>query len=222
VEFDLRWTADRVPVLFHDETLDRTTGGEGRVDQRTAAELEDLDAGSWFGPVFRGEPVPTLSRALDQLSAAGGWNGLVFPEIKGPVPRWLASDVAQAVLARGLQERTVLISLDWEAVDFIRSEFPELRVGFVVEAYQDVYEAMALCRERRGDLLDPDHQTLLDRPEVAEEARRSGIPLACWTVDDPDEAERLARMGVEDLTSNEVERLLEWRTNRPATGPERV
>ncbi len=219
MEFDLRGTADRIPVLFHDETLDRTTGSEGRVEERTAAELEALDAGSWFGSVFEGEPVPTLAQALDRLSARGDWGGLIFPEIKGPVPDWLAVATAEAVLARSLQERTVLISLDWDAIGFIRRDFPELRVGFVVESYQDVYEALALCRERKGDLLDPDHETLLERPDVAEEARRAGIPLACWTVDDPDEAERLTRMGVEDLTSNEVELLLEWRANRPPPGP---
>jgi glycerophosphoryl diester phosphodiesterase len=219
VEFDLRGSADRVAVLFHDETLDRTTGSRGRVEDRTASELGALDAGGWFSRDHAGEPVPTLAQALDRLSQPGGWRGLVFPEIKGPVPRWLASATAEAVLARGMQDRTIVISLDWDAVQFIRAGFPELRVGFVVEDYQDVFEAMALCRERPGDVLDPDYQTLLERPDVAEEARREGIPLACWTVDDPHEAERLTSMGVEDLTSNEVDLLLEWRRKRPPTDP---
>lgn len=220
VEFDLRGTADRIPVLFHDETLERTTDGHGAVHEWTAAALDTLDAGSWYSRAFQGEPVPTLARALDRVSESREWRGLIFPEIKGPAPRWLTAGTAEAVLRRDLGERTILISIDWDALLFIRSEFPGLRVGFVVEHARDVFDALALCRERPGDVLDPDRRILLENPDVAEEARGAGIRLACWTVDDTGEAESLSRMGVEDVTSNEVSRLLDWRRRRPPGGPE--
>lgn len=71
VEFDVMLSADRVPVLIHDETLERTTSGRGEVAAHTAAQLAALDAGAWFGPEFAGEPVPTLAQAVALLLELG-------------------------------------------------------------------------------------------------------------------------------------------------------
>ena len=78
-EFDLHPARDGTPVLFHDETLERTSSGYGRVDAHEAAELAALDAGSWFDPAFEGEPVPTLAEALHLLRDRPG---RVYAEIK--------------------------------------------------------------------------------------------------------------------------------------------
>ena len=67
--------------------------------------------------------------------------------------------------------------------------------------------------------MDPDRRILLERPEVSKRAREAGIPMACWTVDDPAEATRLARMGVSHLTTNRVSLLLDWRRDHEAPGP---
>ena len=71
VEFDVMLSRDEVPVLIHDETLERTTNGRGRVNQLTAAELQSLDAGCRFGPEFVGEPIPTLEAAVAVLLELG-------------------------------------------------------------------------------------------------------------------------------------------------------
>ncbi len=64
VEFDIMLSADGVPLLIHDETLERTTNGRGRVAAMSAAALRGLDAGAWFAPHFAGERLPTLDEAL--------------------------------------------------------------------------------------------------------------------------------------------------------------
>jgi len=64
VEFDVRLSADGVPVVFHDATLDRTTDGAGPVAARTLTDLKRLDSGRWFSPAFAGEPIPTLAETL--------------------------------------------------------------------------------------------------------------------------------------------------------------
>ncbi|MBS1163680.1 MAG: Glycerophosphoryl diester phosphodiesterase, partial [Burkholderiaceae bacterium] len=61
IEIDARLTRDEVPVVIHDRTLERTTDGAGAVAEATADEIARLDAGSWFGPQYRGEPVPRLA-----------------------------------------------------------------------------------------------------------------------------------------------------------------
>ena len=71
VEFDTKLSADGVPVVFHDDKLERTTDGRGPVAEMPLAELLALDAGTWFGDGFAGEPVPTLGQAMATLTRLG-------------------------------------------------------------------------------------------------------------------------------------------------------
>jgi hypothetical protein len=71
VEFDIMLAADGVPVLIHDETLERTTDGHGRVAETSWEVLRRLDAGGWFGERFAGEPLPTLQEAATRCIELG-------------------------------------------------------------------------------------------------------------------------------------------------------
>jgi glycerophosphoryl diester phosphodiesterase len=64
VELDVRYSADGVPILLHDDTVDRTTDGAGHLSTLTLAELKELDAGSWYGDEYEGTRIPTLEEAL--------------------------------------------------------------------------------------------------------------------------------------------------------------
>jgi glycerophosphoryl diester phosphodiesterase len=68
LEVDVRYTADGVPVLVHDDTVDRTTDGRGAVRQFRFARLRELDAGSWFSSAYRGERIPSLEELLELLT----------------------------------------------------------------------------------------------------------------------------------------------------------
>ena len=65
IELDVHLACDGVPVVIHDETLERTTDGCGPVSCLSSQQLGKLDAGSWFAEEFAGEPVPTLGEVLD-------------------------------------------------------------------------------------------------------------------------------------------------------------
>jgi len=82
VEFDVCLTLDKVPVVIHDITLDRTTDGAGLVFDRTYAELQQLDAGSWFAADFAGTKIPSLDQWLSCAVDLGMGINL---EIKGDV-----------------------------------------------------------------------------------------------------------------------------------------
>ena len=71
VEVDIRLTSDGHAVLMHDSTINRTTDGNGAISGMTLADAQLLDAGSWFGPEFAGEPVPTLADALVAVNHRG-------------------------------------------------------------------------------------------------------------------------------------------------------
>jgi glycerophosphoryl diester phosphodiesterase len=66
IEVDIRLTLDGVPVVIHDGSLDRTTNGTGSIKWHTYAEVQNLDAGSWFSPKFTTERVPTLEEVLNE------------------------------------------------------------------------------------------------------------------------------------------------------------
>ena len=71
IELDVHLSQDGQVVVLHDETLDRTTDGSGFVHEWTLADLQQLDAGSWFDPAFSGQRIPSLAEVLDLLEALG-------------------------------------------------------------------------------------------------------------------------------------------------------
>ncbi len=130
VELDVRLTADGQVVAIHDDTVDRTTDGTGRVSAMTLAELRALDAGSWFGPDFAGEPIPTLTEVLDWAQGRVG----LFLELKydrdgqPPDPR-LVPAVVRALEVRAMVEEVALISFHVQPLVDAALLAPGLQVG---------------------------------------------------------------------------------------------
>ena len=67
IELDVMFTADKQLIVIHDDTVDRTTNGHGKVAEMPLAALRELDAGSYFGEAFRGEKLPTLAEVYEAL-----------------------------------------------------------------------------------------------------------------------------------------------------------
>ena len=212
IEWDLQIAACGTPVLFHDDTLDRTTDASGPVAHRTAEELSTLDAGGWFGEAFSGEPVPTFQEALARVGPA---SVRLFPEVKGPARVEGLDALIQPVLRAGAEDRTTFISAEWDMLEALGDRSPALRLGYVVDRPERMAEAAERALARPGSLLDPDYRILLSDPNLVREVRSLGLPLATWTVNDPNEAERLVELGVSWLTTDEVDRLRDWRDGRP-------
>jgi len=211
LEWDIQRSREGVPVVFHDDTLDRTTNGSGPVSDSSLADLSALDAGSWFAAEFSGEPIPTLAEALARV---GQRAQRMYPEIKRGATAEEVDHIMRDVVDAGLLARTVFISMDWGALDQIRRESPESRLGYIVEAPERYAPAIEHVRGDPFALLDPDYRIVLALPELTRVVRDSGIELCVWTVNDPEEASRLADVGVTRFTTNEVSRLLEWRRRR--------
>ncbi|MCP4384454.1 MAG: glycerophosphodiester phosphodiesterase family protein [Hyphomicrobiales bacterium] len=83
VEIDVRMSRDGVAYVLHDATVDRTTNGSGAIADMTSAELDTLDAGSWFSPEFAGQRLPKFDEWLGWLKGKGN----AYVEVKqAPVP----------------------------------------------------------------------------------------------------------------------------------------
>jgi glycerophosphoryl diester phosphodiesterase len=114
VEIDVTLTADRIPVVIHDDTLDRTTDGFGAVRERPWAEIMPLDAGGWFAPEFRGEGVPTLEEVLEGPGQEIALNVELKEAAFEPDPPAdaLESQVADLVRQHGLGGSVLLSSFE--------------------------------------------------------------------------------------------------------------
>jgi glycerophosphoryl diester phosphodiesterase len=208
VEFDLHVTADGVPVLFHDEDLNRTSTGTGPLRAQSLARLAELDAGSWFGDAFAGERIPTFDLALARVR---GRVGRVYPEVKHYGGFADLARMVESVSASALLESTVFISMDWTALERMRSLQPELNVGYIVEKASRGRGAIDLAEGDPHALVDFDHRLLLADPALTDLAHARGVELAVWTVDDAVVADKLLALGVRRITTNRVSDLLAWK-----------
>jgi glycerophosphoryl diester phosphodiesterase len=215
LEFDIRATRDGVPVVFHDETLERTTNGTGRVVDTVFRELNQLDAGSWFSSDFENERVPALAEVLQAT-----WNKVnrLYIELKpgGLTPRQVREVVEQLTL-QGFVQHCVVMSFDWALLEAVRGLSPDITMAFLADDESTFRRAVTHAVADGNALVDCNYRILLANPELANLAERSGIELAVYTVNDTATAAALLRQGVRRITTNEVERLLKWAAGRDLT-----
>jgi len=208
VEFDLRIAACGTPVLFHDPMLGRTTNGVGPLQRRPLPHLKALDAGSWFGSEFSGERVPTLEEALAELK---GRVFRVYQDIKGYREIEDLDRIVDITREKEMAGATVFISSDWVILNRLRRIAPEIQRAYLVEALDNLPEAMDRAIVDEGSLLDLEIGLAQANPEGVQEALRAGVEVMAWTVDDLAEASAAVELGISRLTTNEVEQLLAWR-----------
>jgi glycerophosphoryl diester phosphodiesterase len=214
VEFDVMLSADGVPMLIHDETLERTTDGRGPVAQRTAAELGALSCNRGWGDRFAGEPVPTLQRALESCRRLGllpnieikpftGFEretGLVAARVAGTA--WVAGG-DRAAGGVGTQELPLLSSFSEVALAAAREVLPDWPAAMLFEAVP------ADWRTRIDALGASDLHCSRIQPgwDWLDSAREAGVPVRCYTVNDPAEAAALRRRGVVGVFSDRIDLL---------------
>ncbi len=204
LETDVQPTADLVPVLFHDDTLERTTDGSGALRKTALHDLANLDAGSWFDAAFAAERIPTLHALLTALPLSAG----VLLEIKGPhTAAELIAELA-VVRATGTDRRVWMHSFKEEAIRELADALPGGWVGLLREDRLDD-DPVAVCRQLGVASYHPDHR-LLDKPDVVEDLHRAGVSVVVYTADEESDWARLDDLGVDGIITNRPAQLLAW------------
>ena len=201
IEIDAKLARDGVPVLLHDDKLDRTTSGQGPVAARTAAEIGRLDAGSWFDPRFAGEPVPTLAQCLAECRRLGLGLDLEIKPDKG----------TEAATAAAVLE--VLDQAGWTAADPIlitSFAIPALRVfrdyaptfprGLLIWKFPEGWQDAA--RDLGVVTVISDQQSLKTAADVARIVDGGWIAMT-YTVNDRARAAELYGWGIAGIVTDD-------------------
>lgn len=205
VEFDVRVTADGVPVVIHDRTVDRTTSGSGQVWDLSYDQIATLDAGSWFDPGFAGLRVPTLAETLDLLAPTEP--GLLV-EIKPPATLDEVKAVMAELTERDLLDRSVVQSFDTDVLRKARDVVPEVRRGLLLFRFDA--ETVELCRDLGVTYCNPPFADVLDDPLTMAGLAAAGVGVMPWTTNDMALWRPLIDAGVAGLITDRVGELAGW------------
>lgn len=204
VEFDVKLSADGVPFLLHDDTLERTTNGAGPARALRYDELARLDAGAWFDPAFAGQRLPTFGQAAARCRRLGLHANV---EIKPCAGRETETGrLVAAHAARFWQDAAVpplLSSFSFEALRAAREAVPELPRGLLFTTLPPDWRAQVDALGCQS--LHAYHEVFTER--LVRELRADGLHLLAYTVNDPVRARQLLEWGVDILCTDRIDLL---------------
>lgn len=174
IELDIHPTSDGQLVVIHDPTLERTTNGHGFVSTHSLAEIQALDAGSWFDPSFQNVRVPTFREVLEW---ARGRTKVVVEIKQGPIFYPAIEEMMIAVLDQAQMRGEVLvISFDHHSVRKVKQLAPEIATCVLYAGR--VIDPVGLALAAQADALMP-YWPLLTKEEVAA-AHAAGLLIGPW------------------------------------------
>ena len=201
IETDLQLSRDAHLVALHDTTIDRTTNGHGAVREFTLAELRELDAGSWFGPQFAEERIPTLAEILDFAREA---DVVFYLEVKS-VGTWGVEHALVNVLREArVAAHTAVLSFDAQALGNVRRRDPTLICGLLIDKPMEnptdaAWEVGARQLAPRADLVSDG---------LVASAHESGLQVVTWTVNEPADMRKLIAARVDGIMTDYPDRLV--------------
>ncbi len=222
VEFDVKLSRDGIPVLFHDEKLERTTSGRGELRDHDLAQLLTLDAGSWLHEAYSGEGVPTMEAAVRLALTLGLETNI---EIKPSPGR--EAETAEAVIE--LLDRIwpkerpapLISSFYPKVLEVVRDRAPVLPrafLSFTVPANwaEIMVELDCVALHLKETSLDEDTLAAF---------REQQVPVVAFTVNDPERARWLVERGVRAIVTDRPDRIaeavgeLQYRRSNPTNLP---
>lgn len=201
METELQLTRDSHLVAMHDSTIERTTNGRGTVREYNLADLRQLDAGSWFGPQFAGEPIPTLREILTFALEA---DVVFYFEVKSGGMWGVEHALVNVLREARVAAHTAVLASDARVLDNVRQRDPTLISGLLFE--QPLENPVGTAWQVGARQLAP--QAGLVTRELVEKAHASGLQVVTWTVNEPSEMRRVIAAGVDGVMTDYPDRLV--------------
>lgn len=203
IELDVQLTRDARLVVFHDERLERTTNGTGRLAHMRYRDLARLDSGTWFHPRFADQHPLLLSQAVSLMRRPMRMN----LELKhSPRKAMLVGLLLRLIRRHRIDSRVLVSSLEPALLRPLAST--RLAFALICRRQPDLglSEAIRLCCLA----WHPFHE--LVTPGRIQRAHRAGLRVHAWTVDEPKRARQLVRWGIDGLFTNDPVRLVGYVT----------
>ena len=203
IEVDV-YLADGQLVVIHDDTLERTTNGVGRVAEKSFAYLRSLDAG-------HGEPIPTLAEVFDTVNR----RAVINVELKGPgTAAPVAQLIGQYVQSGGWRHEDFLVSsFDLAQIQTIKRLQPGIRTGALIEK---VPPGLAAFAEQLGAWSVHPRKRCVS-PELVADAHRRGLKVFVFTINRPADIAFMQTLGVDGVFTDYPERVATLSTRNFST-----
>lgn len=195
VETDIRFTSDGIPVLLHDDSIDRTSNGQGKIKDMTLEEVRSFDFGNWKGSSFKGTKIPTLEEFLSLCAEIGLSPHL---ELKAG-SRNQVFQIVDLVEKYNLANNVTYISFDQNLLKYVLEKTPGTCVGVLTKTIDESVIARACS------ISTVDNSVYIGASDYSDTSislcRQAGLPLSIWVVDSKDIILKLPRY-VSSVTSN--------------------
>jgi len=201
-ECDVKLSADEVPFLMHDATLERTTDGSGTAGDQAWSSLSQRDAGSWHSRAFAGEPLPTLAAIAAFILRNGHRLNLEIkptPGVEDLTGRVVAEHVRR--LWAGQSVVPLLSSFRPEALQGARHVAPELPRALLVDTLWHGWFDVA----RGLDCVAVVANHRLMDPALVDHLHSNGLKALVYTVNDASDAARLLALGIDGIITDAVD-----------------
>lgn len=209
IETDLQLSRDARLVALHDETLERTTNGNGPVSAQTLEELRRLDAGSWFRvsgsrgvAPFAGERIPMVQEVL---ALGREYEIGLYLEVKARGPSGAEHAVVGTLRSSGEIARSVVLSFSISVLKRVRELEPLVMTGFLFSDRLPSAVAIAMDAGARQLLPRTDRVTR----ELVKDAHAHDLKVVAWTANAPGEMRKLISAGVDGIITDYPDRLVE-------------
>jgi len=207
IELDVQLTRDGEVVVIHDETVDRTTTGTGRVNSYTLAEIRTLDAGSWFASDAKAQRIPHLREVLDLLK---GTNLLLNVELKNDIVPYEGMEAKVCALLQEYPNQLALVSsFNHYSLRTIKHICPATNIALLYTG--GLVEPWLYAQRQKAIALNPYYPNIV--PELVAGCRGAGIALYAWTVNSEENMKRLLAAGIEGIMTDYPARLLALRAS---------
>jgi glycerophosphoryl diester phosphodiesterase len=194
IELDVHRTKDGQIVVIHDEAIDRTSDGRGKVKEMTLPELLRFDFGSWFSDDYVGERIPTLEQVMEYLH---DFDGILNIEIK-EAATGIESAVVALINKYGMRDKVIISSFD----HYILFGFKEFDDGIKTGALfmENLYEPWNYVKRFGASAIHPFYRSV--NPEIIKQCRTNGIDVNVFTVDRADDIKMFAEVGASGIITN--------------------
>ena len=180
VECDVSFTKDGYAVLLHDETVDRTSNGTGKIGELTLEEVRALDFGSWKSEEYANERIPTLE---EFLLLCRNLSLHPYLELKSGATTDQAKSVVDLVVRNGMRNHVSYISFDEALLYAVSERDPYARIGYVVQyaSAEKIGTALSLRNGVNDVFIDCNYFTV--KEDTVAICSAAMLPLEVWTVD---------------------------------------